>query len=211
MKSGLKFQDWRSQRFSLFGSLIETLEKKLDKEKAKVSQLMTENGSFQLVRERSTGDNIFDAKRKVFSKNADGTIKKSVITETYARVTLRQKRKAVDDVSGSAQIKRAKKINNILDHTTQKDKDAKASLMTRILFYQIDKEGAEFGATIERKSKVMHEINQLNPEQTSSPMTSTRTPEYVWRQSRTAFKDNLGFSPISSQRKVDMFRKKVMA
>ena len=41
MKSGLKFQDWRSQRFSLFGSLIETLEKKLDKEKAKVSQLMT--------------------------------------------------------------------------------------------------------------------------------------------------------------------------
>ena len=126
VKSGLKFQDWRSQRFSLFGSLIETLEKKLDKEKAKVSQLMTENGGFQLVRERSTGDNIFDAKRKVFSKNADGTIKKSVITETYARVTLRQKRKAVDDVSGSAQIKRAKKINNILDHTTEKDKDAKS-------------------------------------------------------------------------------------
>ena len=44
---------------------------------------MTENGGFQLVRERSTGDNIFDAKRKVFSKNADGTMKKSVITETY--------------------------------------------------------------------------------------------------------------------------------
>ena len=57
----------------------------------------------------------------------------------------------------------------------------------------IDKEGAEFGATIGRKSKVMQEINQLNPEQTSSLMTSTRTPEYVWRQSRTAFKDNLGF------------------
>ena len=48
MKSGLKFQDWRSQRFSLFGSLIETLEKKLDKEKAKVSQLMTEKGAFSL-------------------------------------------------------------------------------------------------------------------------------------------------------------------
>ena len=104
-----------------------------------------------------------------FSKNADGTM--SVITETYARVTLRQKRKAVDDVSGSAQIKRAKKINNILDHTTEKDKDAKASLMARI----IDKEGAEFGATIDRKLKVMQEINQLNPEQTSSLMTSTRT------------------------------------
>ena len=58
-----------------------------------------------------------------------------MITETYARVTLKQKRKAVDDVSGSARIKRAKKINNILEHTTQKDKDAKASLMARILFY----------------------------------------------------------------------------
>ena len=33
VKSGLKFQDWHSQRFSLFGSLIETLEKKLDKGK----------------------------------------------------------------------------------------------------------------------------------------------------------------------------------
>ena len=62
----------------------------------------------------------------------------------------------------------------------------------------------------EQKRLTIYNI-QLNPEQTSSLMTSTRTPEYVWRQSRTAFKDNLGFSPISSQRKVDMFRKKVMA
>ena len=38
-----------------------------------------------------------------------------------------------DDVSGSAQVKRAKKINNIFDHTTEKDKDAKASLMARII------------------------------------------------------------------------------
>ena len=67
-----------------------------------------------------------------------------MITETYARVTLRQKRKAVDDVSGST-------VNG-------EDKDAKASLMARI----IDKEGAEFGATIGRKSKMMQERNQLN-------------------------------------------------
>ena len=72
-----------------------------------------------------------------------------MITETYARVTLRQKRKAVDDVYGSAQIKRAKKINNIFDHTTEKDKDAKASLMARI----IDREGAEFGALLEENRK----------------------------------------------------------
>ena len=78
----------------------------------------------------------------MFSKNSDGTIKRSVIKETYARVTLRQKRKSVDDdslkeISGSAQIKRAKRMNNILDHASMKDKDGKASLMAKF----IDQEG----------------------------------------------------------------------
>ena len=127
MKSGLKFLDWRSKEFRLFDSLTKTLENKLEKEKATVSHLMMEKGGIQLV--RSTCENVFGAKsqRQVFSRNSDGTIKKSVIKETYARVTVRQKRKSVDEVSGSAQIKRAKKISDILDHTTEKDKDAQGS------------------------------------------------------------------------------------
>ena len=48
---------------------------------------------------------------------------------------------------------------------------------------------------------------KLNPVQTSNLMTGTRTPEYVWRQAGTAFNKTLGFSLISSQRKVDMVRK----
>ena len=60
---------------------------------------MKESESIKLLRERLTGDNIFDAERQVFSKNSDGTIKKSVIKETCARVTLRPKRKSVDDES----------------------------------------------------------------------------------------------------------------
>ena len=68
---------------------------------------MKESESIKLLRERLTGDNIFDAERQVFSKNSDGTIKESVIKEMYARVTLRPKRKPVDDeslkdISGSA-------------------------------------------------------------------------------------------------------------
>ena len=51
---------------------------------------------------------------------------------------------------------------------------------------------------------------KLNPVQTSNLMTGTQTPEYVWRQARTAFNKTLGFSPISSQRKVDMVRKEIM-
>ena len=174
---------------------------------------MKESESIKLLRERLTGDNIFDAERQVFSKNSDGTIKKSVIKETYARVTLRPKRKSVDDeslikeISGSAQIKRAKKMNNILDHASMNDKDGKALLMAKM----IDQEGEEFGANVEKKSKVMQQNKTLNPEQTSDLMTTTRGSEYMWRQSRTAFKNTLGFSPISSQRKVDLFRKKIMA
>ena len=53
---------------------------------------MKESESIKLLRERSAGDNIFDAERQVFSKNSDGTIKKSVIKETYARVTRQDKR-----------------------------------------------------------------------------------------------------------------------
>ena len=75
----------------------------------------------------------------MFSKNSDGTIKRSVIRETYARVTVRQKRKSVDgdsleEISESAQIKKAKKMSNILDHASVKDKDGKASLMAKIIF-----------------------------------------------------------------------------
>ena len=98
-------------------------------------------------------------------------------------------------------------MNNILDHASMNDKDGKALLMAKM----IDQEGEEFGANVEKKSKVMQQNKTLNPEQTSDLMTTTRGSEYMWRQSRTAFKNTLGFSPISSQRKVDLFRKKIMA
>ena len=51
-----------------------------------------------------------------------------MIKETYARITLREKRKSEDGVSGYGQIKRARKISNILDHTSGKDKQKKALL-----------------------------------------------------------------------------------
>ena len=82
---------------------------------------MKESESIKLLRERLTGDNIFDAERQVFSKNSDATIKESVIKEMYARVTLRPKRKSVDDeslkeISGSAQINIARIANAVQCH-----------------------------------------------------------------------------------------------
>ena len=45
------------------------MSKKLNQEQSNVSQLMKESEGIKLVRERSTGSNIFDAERQVFSKN----------------------------------------------------------------------------------------------------------------------------------------------
>ena len=76
VKCGFKYNDWCSKEFKLFDSHNETLVRKLEQEQENVSQLMKESESIKLLRERSAGDNIFDAERQVFSKNSDGTIKK---------------------------------------------------------------------------------------------------------------------------------------
>ena len=76
----------KKRRLALFDT---PASKKCHQEKEIVSCLVTGEESIKLVRERSSGDNIFDAERQVFSKNSDGTVKRSVIKETYARVTLR--------------------------------------------------------------------------------------------------------------------------
>ena len=86
MKSGSKYEKWCSSEFRLFDT---PASKKCHQEKENVSCLVTREESIKLVRERSSGDNIFDAERQVFSKNSDGTVKRSVIKETYARATLR--------------------------------------------------------------------------------------------------------------------------
>ena len=94
MKSGSKYEKWCSSEFRLFDT---PASKKFHQEKENVSCLVTGEESIKLVRERSSGDNIFDTERQVLSKNPDGTLKVSVIKETYARVTLRGKRKSVDE------------------------------------------------------------------------------------------------------------------
>ena len=94
MKSGSKYEKWCSSEFRLFDT---PASKKFHQEKENVSCLVTGEESIKLVRERSSGDNIFDTERQVLSKNPDGTLKRSVIKETYARVTLRGKRKSVDE------------------------------------------------------------------------------------------------------------------
>ena len=55
---------------------------------------ITEGSTIKLIREKSSGRNIFDAEQTVISKNEDGTVKKTVIKETYAKITIRKKRQS---------------------------------------------------------------------------------------------------------------------
>ena len=111
-----------------------------------------------------------------------------MIKETYARVTLRGKQKSVDEVSDSGHMKRARKMSNILDHTSENDKDAKAAIVAKV----IDHEGPEFGSKIEMRSKVLQKSRKLNP----SLMAASGSTDYSWRVGRTAFLNTLGYSPI---------------
>ena len=111
------------------------------------------NNQIKLVRERSRERNIFDAEKMVISKNPDGTIKKSIVKETYAKVTIRKRHQANDEnskeveVTGAGVLKRAKAVDNILNHTSQHNTEVKASLVAKI----IDKEGSTFGHEILKK------------------------------------------------------------
>ena len=67
-----------------------------------------------------------------------------------------------------------------------------------------------FGQDILKKSKVMQETRQLNAEKTAGLITGVRGSEYLFRQIRTGLNNELGYSPLASQRKVEAFREKVM-
>ena len=199
MKIGAKYLTWIDKDFYLFEGC------------KKITQSENEQGRVQetikLTRERSCGPNIYDATKISSSRNPDGTLKKSVIKQTYANITVREKRMNDDSAYGISDDgirKRTKLVSNILNHTSQHDKNTKAILVAKI----IDKEGAEFGQTIKEKSKVIQETNKMTPEQTTAMITGTRTPDNVWRQFRTTSKNILGYSIIASQKKVDEQREK---
>ena len=73
MKCGFKYKDWCSKEFKLFDSHNETLVNKLEN----VSQLMKECEGIKLLRERSTGENVFDAERQANTCFISGTFKQN--------------------------------------------------------------------------------------------------------------------------------------
>ena len=71
------------------------------------------------------------------------------------------------EVTGAGVLKRAKAVDNILNHTSQHNTEVKASLVAKI----IDKEGSTFGHEILKKSKALQETRKL-PED-GAPLPNT--------------------------------------
>ncbi len=57
-----------------------------------------------------------------------------------------------------------------------------------------------------KNSKSLPNSTKTSVAQTASLISGTRTSDYVWRQTRTAFNKTIGYSPIASQHQVDKYR-----
>ena len=82
MKIGSKYLSWIDKDFELF-----IVSKKV------TSSKVEERVGEKLTRERSSGPNIHDASKITITKQKDGTLLKTVTKQTYANITVRNKRK----------------------------------------------------------------------------------------------------------------------
>ena len=113
---GAKYLSWMDNDFDLF----------IDSKKVRPSKIEEKVGeTLKLTRERSSGQNIHDAAKITVAKQKDGTLMKKVTKQTYANVTVREKRKHEDstEISQEGYRKRAKLVSNILDQTSKHDKN----------------------------------------------------------------------------------------
>ena len=166
IKIGSKYLSWIDKDFELF----------IDSKKVTSSKVERRVGeTLKLTRERSSGPNIHDASKITITKQQDGTLLKTVTKQTYANITVRNKRKHDGDkeISEEGYRKRAKMISNILDHASNNDKKVKTKLLAKV----IDQDPAS-GRGVKDESKVMQETNQLNPEQTTNLIAWTRMSDY---------------------------------
>ena len=121
LKLSQKYLTWVDKEFKLFSS----------HNTASPTKELRE-GTLTLTRERSSGRNIFDTSKKTVLKQPDGATTERVVKQTFANVTVREKRKNCDD-SEAGLRKQAKLVDNILEHTSRQDKSTKARLLKEII------------------------------------------------------------------------------
>ena len=111
--------------------------------------------TFMITRQRSSGPNILEAERNIYTFQDDGTQKKTVIRDVFAKVTTRNnpKRKIHDKentfskkikLTHEVVIKQAKNVGNIHNHVTAHEKEAQAMLIAKV----VDQHGSKFAAEV---------------------------------------------------------------
>ena len=106
------------------------------------------NQTLKITRHLSNSNKIVETERHLVTAMPDGTMKTSVIKETYANVTTRKKAiegKANEnpELTYEAKRKRTMSAESVINHLSENNTDQKAEMVSRI----IDREGKSFAET----------------------------------------------------------------
>ena len=149
--------------------------------------------TFMITRQRSSGPNILEAEQNIYTFQDDGTQKKTVIRDVFAKVTTRNnpKRKIHDKentfskkikLTHEGVIKQAKNVGNILNHVTAHDKEAQAMLIAKV----VDQHGSKFAAEVTKNSKEIQGGLKMTDLETASVTAGMGIPDNAAIILRTA-------------------------
>ena len=181
------------------------------------SQEMPESGeTFKVVREKSSGRNIFEAERSVFTLNQEGgEQKKAVIKDVYAKITTRKR--ANEGSYGDTNAKKHKmssrglryhatNVNNILEHVSAHDKETQAVLVAKV----VDQNGPEFAKDVLKNSKEIQNDLKMTPFETASMQAGLGIPDNGGIKMRTAMNKAKGWNMLASHKKVKAIREETL-
>ena len=170
--------------------------------------------TFRITRTRSSGPNILETERSVFTVQDDGTKKKTVIKDIFAKVTTRNTKKQKQEdkensnpkkmkLSNEGMVKQARNIGNILNHVTAHDKESQAMLIAKM----VDKNGPDFAKTVTENSKEIQEGLKLTTEETASITAGLGLPDRAAKKFRTGMNKSKGWNVLASHNKVQALRR----
>ena len=208
----------------IFNADIKKVQTKLKEANSKVLNLSKKNKeiqgidsspkeSFSITRQRSSGPNILETERNIYTIQDDGTQKKTVIKDVFAKVTTRKlhKRKIEDKENLSAKkvklthegiTKQAKNVGNILNHVTAHDKEAQAMLIAKV----VDQHGSGFAAEVTKNSREIQGGLKLSAFETASVTAGMGIPDNAAIKLRTAMNKAKGWNMLASHKKVKEVR-----
>ena len=226
IENHVKYKQWEAEQIHIDGLTFFNEE---DKEKHTLKQKENKKGespgetdsgeTFKLVRERSSGPNIFEAERTVLTLNQEGgEPKKAVIRDVYAKITTRQVLKRANDnrhddtaakkhkMSSRGLRYHATNVNNILGHVSAHDKETQAVLVAKL----VDQNGPEFAKEVLKNSKEIQNDLKMTPFETASMQAGAGMPDNGGKAIRTAMNKAKGWNMLASHNKVKAIRKETL-